>query len=175
MDKNMATNTSESKALTQTYFLPSLYRFAAKCDNCHWHLQGKQKTVNWHQCPRSWTKATSLHWLSCSRIFSLIWRRQFRPMTRAFEQGGIFIVSHLLWHGASVFPVSSVGPPPLIASYDLQRKAEHLYSNQDPHWLEIKKRTKERNIQRNHILKERTYIWVQKFVHFTSFYEFYPI
>jgi hypothetical protein len=24
-----------------------------------------------------------------------------------FEQGGIFIVSHLLWHGASVFPVSS--------------------------------------------------------------------
>jgi hypothetical protein len=30
---------------------------------------------------------------------------------RAFEQGGIFIVPHLLWHGASVFPVSSEGPP----------------------------------------------------------------
>jgi hypothetical protein len=26
---------------------------------------------------------------------------------RAFEQGGIFIVPHLLWHGTSVFPVSS--------------------------------------------------------------------
>jgi hypothetical protein len=26
---------------------------------------------------------------------------------RAFEQGGIFIVPHLLWHGASVYPVSS--------------------------------------------------------------------
>jgi hypothetical protein len=24
---------------------------------------------------------------------------------RAFEQGGIFIVQHLLWHGTSVFPV----------------------------------------------------------------------
>ena len=29
---------------------------------------------------------------------------------RAFEQGGIFIVPHLLWHGTSVFPVSSEGP-----------------------------------------------------------------
>ena len=27
---------------------------------------------------------------------------------RAFEQGGIFIVPHLLWHGTSVFPVSSI-------------------------------------------------------------------
>jgi hypothetical protein len=25
---------------------------------------------------------------------------------RAFEQGGIFIVPHLLWHGDSVFPQS---------------------------------------------------------------------
>jgi hypothetical protein len=31
---------------------------------------------------------------------------------RAFEQGGIFIVPYLLWHGASVFPVSPEGPPP---------------------------------------------------------------
>jgi hypothetical protein len=31
---------------------------------------------------------------------------------RAFEQGGIFIVPHLLRHGASVFPVPSEGPPP---------------------------------------------------------------
>jgi hypothetical protein len=28
---------------------------------------------------------------------------------RAFEQGGILIVPHLLWHGTSVFPVSSKG------------------------------------------------------------------
>jgi hypothetical protein len=53
--------------------------------------------------------------------FSLIWKRHHcrcmaanlgrwsAPM--AFEQGGIFIVPHqvLLWHGASVFPVSSEG------------------------------------------------------------------
>jgi hypothetical protein len=37
---------------------------------------------------------------------------------RAFEQGGIFIVPHLLWHGTSVFPVSSEGPPNSVASYD---------------------------------------------------------
>jgi hypothetical protein len=29
---------------------------------------------------------------------------------RAFEQRGIFIVPHLLWHGISAFPVSSEGP-----------------------------------------------------------------
>jgi hypothetical protein len=31
---------------------------------------------------------------------------------RAFEQRGVFIVPHLLWHGNSVFPVASEGPPP---------------------------------------------------------------
>jgi hypothetical protein len=36
----------------------------------------------------------------------------------AIEQGGIFIVPHLLWHGTSVFPVLSKGPPHLVASYD---------------------------------------------------------
>ena len=38
---------------------------------------------------------------------------------RACEQGGIFIVSHLLRHGISVFAVS--GPPHSVASYDTQR------------------------------------------------------
>jgi hypothetical protein len=37
---------------------------------------------------------------------------------RAFEQGGIFIVPHLLWHGASVFLVSSEGPPNSVVCYD---------------------------------------------------------
>jgi hypothetical protein len=31
---------------------------------------------------------------------------------RAFEQRGIFIVPHQLWHGTSVFSVSSEWPPP---------------------------------------------------------------
>jgi hypothetical protein len=34
-----------------------------------------------------------------------------------FGRGGIFIVPHMLWHGASVFPVSSEGLPHLVASY----------------------------------------------------------
>jgi hypothetical protein len=46
---------------------------------------------------------------------------------RAFEQGGIFIVQHLLWHGTSVFPVSSEGPPHLVASYDTQGDVDDLF------------------------------------------------
>ena len=36
---------------------------------------------------------------------------------RVFEHGGIFLVPHLLWHEASVFPVSFEWPPHLITSY----------------------------------------------------------
>jgi hypothetical protein len=46
---------------------------------------------------------------------------------RAFEQGGIFIAPHLLWDGASVFPVSSERPPHLVASYDAQGGVEDLF------------------------------------------------
>jgi hypothetical protein len=34
---------------------------------------------------------------------------------RAFEQEGIFFVPNLLYHGASIFPVLSEGPPHLVA------------------------------------------------------------
>jgi hypothetical protein len=44
----------------------------------------------------------------------------------AFEQGGIFIFLHLLWHGASIFTVLS-GPPHLVASYDAQADVDFLY------------------------------------------------
>jgi hypothetical protein len=46
---------------------------------------------------------------------------------RAFEQRGIFIVLHLLWHGTSVLPVSSEGPPHSVASYDKQGDVEDLF------------------------------------------------
>ena len=62
--------------------------------------------------------------------FSLIWRchdyrwraAKLKPMLGAqgLEQIGIFIMPHLLWHGASVFPVSSEGPPHSVTSYDIQ-------------------------------------------------------
>jgi hypothetical protein len=46
----------------------------------------------------------------------------------AFEQGGgIFIVLHLLWYGASVFPVSSEKLPHLVAFYDTQGGVEDLF------------------------------------------------
>jgi hypothetical protein len=37
---------------------------------------------------------------------------------RAFEQEGIFIVPHLLWHRATVFQTLSKGLPHSVASYD---------------------------------------------------------
>jgi hypothetical protein len=46
---------------------------------------------------------------------------------RPFEQGGIFIVPHLLWHGTSVFPVSSEGQPQSVAFYDTHGDAEDLF------------------------------------------------
>jgi hypothetical protein len=46
---------------------------------------------------------------------------------RAIEQGGIFIVPHLLRHGTSVFLVSSEGPPDLVAFYDTLGDAEDLF------------------------------------------------
>jgi hypothetical protein len=41
-------------------------------------------------------------------------------MLGAFEQGGIFLVPHLLRHEASVFLVSSEGPPHPVASYPVR-------------------------------------------------------
>jgi hypothetical protein len=63
---------------------------------------------------------------------SLIWRRHHCrgfgqcSAPRTFEQGGTFILPHLKWHGASVFPVSSEGPPHSVASYDTQGDVEDL-------------------------------------------------
>jgi hypothetical protein len=48
---------------------------------------------------------------------------------RAFEQGKIFIVPHLLWIGASVFPVTAKGPPHSVASYDTQGNMENPYGS----------------------------------------------
>jgi hypothetical protein len=46
---------------------------------------------------------------------------------RVFEQGGIFIVPHLLWHGTSVSPVLSKGTPHSVASYDTRGDVENLF------------------------------------------------
>jgi hypothetical protein len=40
---------------------------------------------------------------------------------------GIFIVPHLLWHGTSVFMVSTEEPTHLVTSYHLQGDAEDLF------------------------------------------------
>ena len=68
---------------------------------------------------------------------SLIWRRHhcwrraanlgLCSALRAFEQGGIFFVPHLLRHGTSIFPVSSEWAPHSVAFYDTQGDAEDLF------------------------------------------------
>jgi hypothetical protein len=61
--------------------------------------------------------------------FSLIWRRHYyqwraqnlRPMLGAqglWAGRDLYIMPHLLWHRASVFLVSSEGPPHSVVSYD---------------------------------------------------------
>jgi hypothetical protein len=51
--------------------------------------------------------------------------RSMRLALRAFELGGIFIVPHLLWHGATIFPVSSEGPPHSVTSYDIHKRSRN--------------------------------------------------
>ena len=53
-------------------------------------------------------------------------RLVYTPM--AFVQGGIFIVSHQLWHGALFLVVSSEGnpPPSLVTLYDKRTKDQLL-------------------------------------------------
>jgi hypothetical protein len=52
---------------------------------------------------------------------------------RAFEEGGIFIVPHLLWHWARFFR-SHPENPPLTTHEGMWRR---IYSNLDPHWATV--------------------------------------
>jgi hypothetical protein len=54
---------------------------------------------------------------------------------RAFEQGENFIAPHPLWHGASVFPVSSKEPPYSDSSYDTQWVAEDLFLPESQYYV----------------------------------------
>jgi carbohydrate-selective porin OprB len=45
---------------------------------------------------------------------------------RALKQGEIFIMPHLQWQGASVFPVTSEGLFLSVSSYDTQGDVEDL-------------------------------------------------
>ena len=79
-------------------------------------------------------------WLNVPlKNISLIWKRHRLKKglclaSMASRQGGIFIVPHLLWHGASVFAAISGGPPSpnyLVAFYD-KHGVLGTYSAPDP-------------------------------------------
>jgi hypothetical protein len=99
----------------------------------------------WRTCNIDWLITSIYCFTSRSRIFHLygdvtitgegLQNLVLCSALMAFEQGGIFIVPHPLRHGASVFPVSSEGPPHSVASYDIRGD-----SNPDPHWFDVTRR-----------------------------------
>jgi hypothetical protein len=74
-----------------------------------------------------------IDWLFIVLYPPQVWRRhhcwgkvaKFRPMLVAQGLWGIFIVPQVLWHGASVFPVT-FGLPHSVASYETQGDVENL-------------------------------------------------
>jgi hypothetical protein len=113
--------------------MPCVYNLLTKCSEWYifvWLLfKGFNFNINWF--------IDYLQFYVPLNNFSLIWRRhQFRWMAqnfdlcltlRDFEQAGIFIVQHLLWHGVSDFPVSFEGPPQLVVSYNTPGDVEDLF------------------------------------------------
>jgi hypothetical protein len=99
-----------------------------KCEKC-------KRAENPNTVP--WLLIDWLYFTSLSRIFHLygdvtiagegLQNLSLCLALRAFEQGGVFIVSHLLWHRTSVFAVSSERPPQSVASYDMHGDAESLF------------------------------------------------
>ena len=80
----------------------------------------------------SWVCLPWKCWLIIYCVHEIFTYMELSPLdlcsaSNAFEQGGIFIVPHLLWHGASVFSVSSKGSSHSIASYDTQGDTEDLF------------------------------------------------
>jgi hypothetical protein len=61
-----------------------------------------------------------------NRLFTVL-RPAQEFLHRDFEQEGIFIVSHLLLHVATVFLVSSKDCPHSVAFYDTQGDVEDLF------------------------------------------------
>jgi hypothetical protein len=124
------------------YVSPSqclLYMFPYQCwlyvftYQCWLYVSPYQLMLHGYMCPNTIADWLIDYLLFCVLLknYSLTWRRhycrwraeKFKPICwvlRAFEQGGIFIVPHLLWHGTSVFPVSSEVLPHSVASYDTQ-------------------------------------------------------
>lgn len=72
----------------------------------------------------------------------------------ANEQGEVSIMLHLLWHGASVSPVSIVGPPRLVALYNKQREQLGAYSSPDPQGVGLMQRISRFNHPGNRALSD---------------------
>jgi hypothetical protein len=116
----------------------NIYSFFMKFSVCH--LSMCQINAKWHNVLMH---INFIDWLiiygfmSRSRMFHLygdvtisgegLQNLGLYSALTAFERGGIFTVPHLLWHSASVFPVSSEGSPHSVASYDTQRDVENLF------------------------------------------------
>jgi hypothetical protein len=133
------------------------------------HLLGRIST-----CTNTYTQIRHLEmawliiiinsFLSCSRMFHLdgdvtitgegLQNLGLCSALRAFEQGGIFIVSHLLWHGASVF-----GVRPIRSPFTTRKGMRRTYSNLYPQGcFEMEMQCEDEHHFR-HALKKPTQYW----------------
>jgi hypothetical protein len=82
-------------------------------------IKHKKKDIQFYILLPYSLKILNLHICASSQWFSIISNQVYILCeSNTFGQGGIFIVPHMLWHGTSVFPASSEGPPHLVASYN---------------------------------------------------------
>jgi hypothetical protein len=127
--------TISTLAVMLTVLIAMLFKIKSKCALHHLKMC---MNIKLHKT----NPKTSIDWLiiycftSLSRVFHLygdviitgkgLQNLGLCSALRAFEQGGIFTLQHLLWHGTLNLLVSSEGPPHSIASYtDLD--AEDLF------------------------------------------------
>jgi hypothetical protein len=81
-----------------------------------------ENAVNRYKCDRGFTCEGLQNLGLCSAL-------------RAIEQGGIFIVPHLLWHRASVFFQTHPKDRPIQSPLTTHKCVLRIYSSPDPHGL----------------------------------------
>jgi hypothetical protein len=96
------------------------------------HSQMWDKTIRLlHQLGRIKDWLIIYGFTSRSRIFNLY--GDIAITGEGVQNSGLWSALSLLWHGASVFPVSSEVPPHSVASYDTQGDVKDLYLNPNLH------------------------------------------
>ena len=93
---------------------------------------GTVNFMSWWNFSRGFAKKLMIAWLSFVKSPAPETSRAKILDFFSTDKKGIFIVPRLLWHGTSVFAVSSEGPLPLVVSYNKLVDILRTHPNQDP-------------------------------------------